>query len=376
MPTGGIQTGGDRPAARMTFEGLQVLRGIAAAMVVFHHACWVINTYHPARSVLAGQRGLAELGAGGVDIFFCISGVVIAYAARAIPPGLPAAGTFALRRILRVLPPYWVFTAALLLLWLVGVGFKELRVTPGLVASSLLLIPYPKQTLDGHVSYHPILDVGWTLTFEMYFYAICTVIIAFAGGRRIWPWVLAALGVVAAVTTTTAGAASVAGGVLASPLLLEFVAGVALARFVAGRVAPRAGWAMILAAIAVFAASATVSDAMQARVLWWGIPGVLLVAGSLLIPVDARSRTNRVLLFFGTASYTIYLAHPFAMLVAGNVLKRGLLTDVPPDALLMLLTVLAIVGSALSYFVVEGPLIRLLKPRSRTAAEARAVIGA
>lgn len=374
MPTGGHSTGDARPPARMTFEGLQVLRGIAAAMVVFHHACWVINNYHPARSALAGQRGLAELGAGGVDIFFCISGVVIAYAARSIPPGLPAAGTFAVRRILRVLPPYWVFTAALLMLWVVGVGFKDLIMTPGLVAASLFLIPYSKQTIDGHISYHPILDVGWTLTFEMYFYLICTVIIAFAGGRRIWPWVLVALCLVAAVTALTAGPASVAGGVLASPLLLEFVAGVLLARFVAGRVAPRVGWAMILVAAVVFAVSATVPDAMAARVLWWGIPGVLLVAGSLLIPVDATSRMNRVLLFFGTASYTIYLAHPFAMLVAGNVLKRGMLTNVQPDLLLIVLTVSAILGSAVSYFVVEGPLVRLLKPRSRTAAEARAVL--
>ncbi|VXC76391.1 acyltransferase family protein [Sphingomonas sp. 8AM] len=366
----------DKVKASQTFEGVQLLRGFAAMMVVFHHMCWVVTTYHPGQSAIATFRRLAEVGAGGVDVFFCISGLVIAHAARNLSAGAGSARTFAWRRLLRVLPPYWIFTGLLLLLWVTGIGLKGLNVTPGLVVASFLLIPWPKTTAAGAMSYHPILDVGWTLTFEMYFYAICTLVIALAGGRRIWPWTIAGLGVVATLSLLTAGSDGVASATLASPLLCEFIAGVLLARFVAGRVAPRAGRVLIVLGVAGFVASIFVRDPMAWRVLCWGIPGALLVAGAVLIPVRLDTRVSRLFGFLGTASYTIYLVHPFFTLIAGTLLKRGTMTQIPPDLLLIVLTIVAVAGSAISWFFVEGPLIRLLKPRSRTATLAKRSLGA
>lgn len=358
-----------------TFEGVQILRGLAAAMVVFHHMCWVVTTYHPQRSAIAGFHRLAELGAGGVDIFFCISGLVIAHAARRLPADFGAARTFAWRRLLRVLPPYWIFTAALLLLWVIGVGLQDLNVTPGLVVASFLLIPWPKTTGAGSLSYHPILDVGWTLTFEMYFYAVCTIVIAIVGGRRIWPWAAVAIAAIAALSVVVLGVDAVASRTLAAPLLVEFIGGVLIARFVAGRTARRLGWTLIALGVAGLAASILVPDPMTWRVLCWGVPGAAIVAGSVLLPVALTSGWLRFLGFLGTASYTIYLVHPFFTLVAGTLLKRGVMARIPADPLLLMLTFVGIFGSALAWFVVEGPLIRLLKPRSRTAALARESLG-
>jgi peptidoglycan/LPS O-acetylase OafA/YrhL len=374
MPDGGLVTG--RPKPSQTFEGVQILRGFAAMMVVFHHMCWVITSYHPGHSAIATFHRLAEVGAGGVDIFFCISGLVIAFAARNLPAGIDSARTFAWRRLLRVVPPYWIFTSLLLLLWAVGIGLKGLNVTPGLVVASFLLIPWPKTTVTGAMSYHPILDVGWTLTFEMYFYAICTLVIALVGGRRIWPWTIAALGFVAAISVVTAGPAAVASATLASPLLLEFIAGVLLAHFVAGRTASRVGRVLIALGIVGLIGSIFLPDPMTWRVLCWGIPGTLLVAGAILIPVQLASPFARLLGFLGTASYTIYLVHPFFTLISGTLLKQGIMEQVPPDLLLMALTIAAVAGSAVTWFFVEGPLIRLLKPRSRTAALANRSLGA
>lgn len=352
---------------RRTFEGVQILRGVAAALVVFHHMCWVVTTYHPGRSALATFHRLAELGAGGVDVFFCISGLVIAYAARDLPPGGAVARTFAWRRLLRVLPPYWVFTGVLLLLWATGIGLRGLIMTPALVVASLLLVPWPKATEMGTLSYHPILDVGWTLTFEMYFYAICTLVIAVAGGRRLFPWAAVLLGVAAVSSLLLAGTDAVASRTFVSPLLVEFVAGVLIARHLADRVAPRLGCLLIVLGTAGFAGSVFMADPMAWRVLCWGVPGALVVAGAVLLPVSLSNGWLRFLGFMGTASYTIYLAHPLFTLVAGTLLKRGVLVPVPPDLLLLLLTVVGVFGSALTWFVVEGPLIRLLKPRPRVA---------
>ncbi len=362
-------------APATTFEGVQILRGLAAALVVFHHMCWVITTYHPQRSSIASFYRLAELGAGGVDIFFCISGLVIAHAARRLPADTAAARTFAWRRLLRVLPPYWIFTGVLLLLWAIRVGLQDLNVTPGLVVASFLLIPWPKTTGAGSLSYHPILDVGWTLTFEMYFYAVCTLVIAIVGGRRIWPWAAAAIAAIAALSVALFGADAVASQTLASPLLVEFIGGVLIARFLAGRTSRRIGWALIALGGAGFVASIFVRDPMTWRVLCWGVPGAAIVAGAVMLPVALTSRTLRLLGFLGTASYTIYLVHPFFTLAAGTLLKRGVMARIPADPLLLLLTFVAIFASAFAWFFVEGPLIRLLKPRSRTAALARASLG-
>jgi peptidoglycan/LPS O-acetylase OafA/YrhL len=361
------------PAA--TFEGVQILRGLAAAMVVFHHMCWVITTYHPQRSGIATFHQLAELGAGGVDIFFCISGLVIAHAARRLPANVAAARTFAWRRLVRVLPPYWIFTGALLLLWALRVGLQDLNVTPSLVVASFLLVPWPKTTGAGSLSYHPILDVGWTLTFEMYFYAVCTLIIAVFGGRRIWPWAAAAIAVISALSIALLGVDAVASRTLASPLLVEFIGGVLIARFIAGRTSPRTGWVLIVLGIAGFVASIFADDPMTWRVLCWGLPGAAIVVGAVLLPVALTSRTLRFLGFLGTASYTVYLVHPFFTLAAGTLLKRGVMARIPADPLLLLLTFIAIFASAFAWFFVEGPLIRLLKPRSRTAALARVSLG-
>ena len=362
-------------APATTFEGVQILRGLAAALVVFHHMCWVITTYHPQRSSIASFYKLAELGAGGVDIFFCISGLVIAHAARRLLADTAAARTFAWRRLLRVLPPYWIFTGVLLLLWAIRVGLQDLNVTPGLVVASFLLIPWPKTTGAGSLSYHPILDVGWTLTFEMYFYAVCTLVIAIVGGRRIWPWAAAAIAAIAALSVALFGANAVASQTLASPLLVEFIGGVLIARSLAGRTSRRIGWALIALGGAGFVASIFVRDPMTWRVLCWGVPGAAIVAGAVMLPVALTSRTLRLLGFLGTASYTIYLVHPFFTLAAGTLLKRGVMARIPADPLLLLLTFVAIFASAFAWFFVEGPLIRLLKPRSRTAALARASLG-
>jgi peptidoglycan/LPS O-acetylase OafA/YrhL len=363
------------PAAR-TFEGVQILRGIAASMVVFHHMCIVVNENFPGGSALATYYGLAHVGASGVDIFFCISGLVIAHAARSLPPGTGVARSFAWKRILRVLPPYWIFTLALLLLWATGIGLRNLNVTPALVATSFLLIPYPKTTTFGDYSLHPILDVGWTLTFEMYFYAVCTVVIAFVGGRRIWPVALGALGVLALAAWAIGGTDTIAASVMVSPLLLEFMAGVALARYVAGRTSRPLGWLLIAAGTAGLVGSIYLPNPGAWRALIWGVPGVMLVAGGVLLPVTLSGRGTRFLSFLGLTSYTIYLVHPFFMVVAGTLLKHGSFRQVPADPLLLALTVVGIFGSAATYFLVEGPLIQLLKPRSRTAAEARMVVGA
>jgi exopolysaccharide production protein ExoZ len=354
-------------APKQTFEAVQILRGLAASMVVFHHAAYAITHYHPQHSVLATFYRLPELGAGGVDIFFVISGLVIAHAARKLPAGTASAAEFAKRRLLRVLPPYWIFTFVLIAMWWMGIGLKGLIMSPMLVIASLLLVPYPKTDIYGHVGVHPILDVGWTLTFEMYFYLLCSLVIWRVGGKRIFPWVFVLLAACASASLTLAGSGSLLSSILSSPLLIEFAGGVLLAHFGTRAIQGRTAWALIAAGIAGLAGSIFAPDPMTWRVLYWGVPGFLLVWGAIHIPVNTCSMRLRFFVFLGTASYTIYLAHPFFVLAAGTLLKRGLGHAINADLLLVILTLITVFATSCLYFVIERPIIALFRPKPKPA---------
>ena len=119
-------------------RSIQVLRGVAACAVVLLHA-------HLSGGTPIGENW-ARLGAAGVDLFFVISGFIMATIAK------PSAGRFLFDRFWRIFP-----------LWLVAVTpwLIALRPGPSIIAASLTLWPvYHQFTM-------PALDVGWTLSFEL-----------------------------------------------------------------------------------------------------------------------------------------------------------------------------------------------------------------
>ena len=101
----------------------------------------------------------------------------------------------------------------------------------GYVAASFAFVPWRR--LDGFVQ--PVLRLGWTLEYEMLFYALvaCALPLRRAGGaaRRWWPcWPLLAL----AGQARCVRAAPLA--FWTDPIVLEFALGIAVA------VAARRGW--------------------------------------------------------------------------------------------------------------------------------------
>ena len=343
-------------------EGIQALRGFAASIVVFHHFAWVVGRFHHDPSSLARFYRLAEVGASGVDIFFCISGLVIARSGWGFGAGARSAWAFACGGLVRVLPLYWLLTSLLVALWAAGLALRELAVTPGLIVASYLLIPYPKADAAGVVTTHPMLDVGWTLTFEMYFYILCTAVIWAAGGRRLFPLALLAL-IAAALAALLLDPASSLREIALSPMLVEFAFGVLLARWgeqlpLGDRLRRWVARGLIAAGVAGLVASIFLADPAAMRLLVWGVPGAAIVWGAMLSDFDAaRSRASRLAMAIGTASYTVYLAHPFATLGLGMILKRGWLQGIDSDLLLMGATIATVLATTATYPLLEGPLL-------------------
>jgi hypothetical protein len=95
--------------------GLQALRAVAVILVVYFHVSTAVYDYHGAATDTL-LYGLHRIGPAGVDIFFVISGFIMAYTRRDNAAGMRDARVFITRRIERVIPLYWLWTAVVLML--------------------------------------------------------------------------------------------------------------------------------------------------------------------------------------------------------------------------------------------------------------------
>ncbi|HEY0331146.1 MAG TPA: acyltransferase [Rhodopseudomonas sp.] len=161
------------PASPPRFASIQVLRAIAANMVVVSHLAIVESKYGHGFALIPPCDGL---GRAGVHMFFGISGFVMAV----VVSGRPSWRGFLWARLTRIYPIYWFYTALVLLSALIVPVNSSFEQTPSLVRSLLL---WPDATL-------PWLAVGWSLVHEMYFYLIVAVLLALrinlVAGLLIW----------------------------------------------------------------------------------------------------------------------------------------------------------------------------------------------
>jgi exopolysaccharide production protein ExoZ len=341
-------------------DGIQILRGVAASMVVFHHFCLMLNEYG-GHSRVAQYHNLGLVGAAGVDIFFVISGFIIVYTMmlRERPITWPQ---FALARIKRVVPLYWLFTLLLVGIWVTHKALKSMVVTPDLLIRSLFFLPLTKYTLGAAPSSHPILVQGWTLQYEAFFYLLCTLVIAILGVKKLFPFVSIAV----VLSMVAARLIPSAPNYLSDPLLLEFVAGTILGWLAATGLLAGLAHGRVLAWLAISGATVALfltsflTDPFSARVWGWGIPGVLLVFGSILVKPSRSGILARPAIYIGSASYSIYLGHGLVTLFAGTLMKGGYLTG-SGDGFLFLATVGTIAATSLVYPMLEKPINRSLR---------------
>jgi peptidoglycan/LPS O-acetylase OafA/YrhL len=174
---------------RHRFHELDLLRGIACAMVVAYHylhrgqaAHWLSE---PAASWAAGP---ARYGYLGVDLFFIISGFVIFMTADGATPR-----SFVASRVGRLYPAFWVaapLTACVA--WLIGSA--TFAVTPPQLAVNMTMLPqwFGVKYVDG---------AYWSLAVEMQFYLMVWLVLVSGGFARperlLMAWLL--LGTVDAV---------------------------------------------------------------------------------------------------------------------------------------------------------------------------------
>jgi len=337
--------GGDR----RRIASIQVLRA-AAALSVFGLHLW---------QELAQWSGAPApktlVLAAGVDLFFVISGFIMVYVSEGLFAQPGAARQFFANRLVRIVPLYWIISVPLVFHALLRYAdLASVDLSPGVLVGSLLFLPYPRPSGD----FVPILRVGWTLNYEMFFYAL------FAGALVLPRW--RAIGCVA-------GAISVAVIIGAffntwpEALALEFVfgMGVAVMRREIGQIPRWVCVSALIAGVVGLAIGSSVDPNSAARALCWGIPCTCLVAGATLHRFDLKGPLWALPLLLGDASYALYLFHPFAS--APRLIAQRLLgtTDGPwawwPVSYAAFLIVSAILVAIGVHLAIERPVIRMLR---------------
>jgi peptidoglycan/LPS O-acetylase OafA/YrhL len=325
-------------------ESIQILRFAAAFFVVaFHLSQLQFDLLNPP----------FRIGAAGVDVFFVISGFIIGYSSGAVS----GASEFLRRRIIRIVPIYWVLTIAL---FVIASAMPSLLRSPPSsldeLLKSLLFIPYART--NGIVQ--PVLFLGWTLNYEMFFY------VSFALAMCITRYAVLALSV--------SFLALVSLGFLVKPtnpvfafyadgIILEFLLGLwiyeAYIRWPHAfeRLAP-------VAVIGLVALLAQNYIDPPCRELSKGIPSALILIGMIALPVP-NNQTMKLIVMLGDASYSIYLIHPYIIQVVLKLLQPASALSILFAFTLILFLVFLL--SVLSFQLFEKPVGRLLNRRFNTS---------
>ena len=225
------------------------------------------------------------------------------------------------------------------------------------IIKSLLFVPAEHPTL-GLIA--PVYTLGWTLNYEMFFYLVFGLCLFVPSPRVRFAMLVAVfLGL-----TAFGMILQPRGPVLRTyvdPIMLEFLAGAVLA--VLSPHLMRCGtWLglLLLAIAALWVGTVYSQGIVLERIVTHGIPAVIAVAGALMIEPAARARPSRLGLLLGDASYSIYLAHPFAQRVwLIGVNKTIGVSAFSPTVYVVAAFVIGIVGGVICHLLVERPLLKV-----------------
>jgi exopolysaccharide production protein ExoZ len=330
---------------------IQYLRAVAALAVVYHHAF---------ENHLGSELSSFAFGIWGVDIFFVISGFImwVTTAKSSIN-----AASFWRRRAIRIYPIYWVALSV----WIVGRYIVPDRlanadVTVGTMILSYFLVPQYHLVFRPHI--WPILIPGWTLQYEIFFYAIFGLSLTITAVRQ-----RAACILICISTLALAGAIFEPTNALTKtytdPLLCEFGSGVILGIFFlnGGRLPQRLALGTVAVALfCLMIGEYIFSESWRFLVL--GVPAFLVVLGAVSLEESLARRPATSLVLLGDASYSLYLFHPIAVAIAAVIWAR-LLGGSHPAGFVCAAIGAAIVISLAVHLYVERPLTLWFSQKAR-----------
>lgn len=341
---------------------IQVYRGLAAVLVLLTHA----NLIFKREVNHTFLQEMFDFGWSGVDFFFVLSGFIIFYINYS-DIGCPSKyKSFILKRFVRIYPLYWIILSCKIgacLLFSYGSDSVQPNFWDYLKAITL----FPQE--NKQLLFAKFLGVSWTLSYEILFYLLFSLLILL-GYKVLKPfiviWLLGCLLNLIGVV-----------GILKDNFLLnfifnernlEFLFGIASAYLILKfpikhpmRLISVAAFLLTISAI-----NSNYNLVKISSVISYGIPFMLLIIGSVAIENSRDLKIPNSLIQIGDSSYAIYLIHGFIIVNICRVLLKSPLSGIFQNFILVnligiIICIMVIAIGAIIYHYIEKPLLTSLR---------------
>ncbi|MET3134756.1 exopolysaccharide production protein ExoZ [Oxalobacteraceae bacterium GrIS 1.11] len=362
---------------------IQALRGIAAIAVVIYHTHSLVGVT-PDNAI---SQWIFSSGPAGVDLFFMISGFVMALSMQNTSATLNSSFQFWKNRFFRIWPTYFIIT----ILFCLTETIVRKNITPSLVADWELhawtltgivrsMLFFPLNYAAGAPFFGgSVLHVGWSLNYEAYFYFIlgCSLMFGRYRWTALFAWFFITLIAPLLFITPWYGIFDISAyhdyrpgylNLATSPIVFDFITGLLIGFIYTSRFRVRN--LQILYMLILVSVSATAWYFLSTMTKkfgfpYWSMPISVTFLLLALLNKEKEIATPAPLQWLGKISYSLYLIHPL-VLAPAYLLTRGTsmgsyTRDFPYS---MLVVSISIVAAWISYELLE---IRLSSALKRSA---------
>lgn len=316
-------------------NSIQGLRGLAAISVVLSHLEFF------------------RMGAYGVDLFFIISGFIITYVTK------NNIDKFLTKRIIRIVPLYWLMTVFISIIALIlPTMLNSTTFNFTYFIKSLFFIPFDK---NGYVE--PLLALGWTLNYEIFFYFIfwISALITHKFRSYLAFFILTTLSLLGKVIDFN----SVIFDFYSSTILLEFGFGMLLAEFFMIRNftnnISRFKY-LILIALLLFLFISPGKELGELRFATWGLGSALLFF--LVVIYYNNLYLGSFLNWIGKISYSLYLTHIFVILGINRLIFDLSYFSFYSVIISIISLIISMIVAYVSWYIIEFKLTNYLRTKT------------
>lgn len=347
-------------------ESIQALRGIAAVLICCFHMRGLINSQVKWGNVLFDQASV------GVLVFFVISGIIIVITTQNIDTSFSGIANFLAKRILRIVPLYYILTFVLLLA--IGKFGTFIIHHPDLLMKSFLFMPTGLNSVGGAYGM-PVLKVGWTLNYEIFFYLLVAISLLF----KKWRWYAVIVGISLLVWVcpylmygyiilSPSGNYPFSASYLqmiSNPLMLCFLIGVSIGLFYCSDSKLPSSFSInigLAASAAIFCLSLAYGESSELK-YYLSIIGLGLIFLFLMMKEKQKPlHFNQYLVKLGDVSFSIYLVHTIIIVFLSDTLRQW---GIPGSCIFLVNLALILLSALLLYSLIEkkmtSDLLKLLR---------------
>lgn len=346
-------------------RSIHYLRGMAALLVVFFHFRFYLNGVY-------AQKDLGTLlfggGAFGVDLFFIISGFIIAMSTEKKSSPL----IFVVRRFFRIYP-------AFILTFLVGVIFIYYNLPTESIVRAMFFI-HKDYGLDSPSFGYNVLGPAWTLTYEFYFYFTFVIAMSISHSYRVLisslliiiPMFIIQILYTGNLDLSGTGSPSIPAettlyGVIrfiSSPIMIEFIIGMGL-YFIFKKSSTPERFRVLSTPILYTSIGVFLTLYFQNKYYGFGLQGFAiwafaLIVGSLFFEKYNNIKENKALSFLGDISYSLYLTH-YVVISAFDLYHPAIWSNISGLSKFFLATTSCLIVAYITFNFVEKPFIKVGK---------------